>query len=83
MPRLRKPEAIIFNDDELYALTRLTMGYLPKKGGRWKPDRRELGLIKDAYHKVAKELWDRAKEEQRINNELRRIEEDYYEPEYD
>jgi hypothetical protein len=83
MPRLRKPEAITFNDDELYALTRVTLGYLPKKGGRWRPNRRELGLLKDAYNKVSIELYARAEEEQRINNELHRIAEEYIEPKYE
>jgi hypothetical protein len=83
MPRLRKPEPVALNDDELYALTRVTLGYLPKKGGRWRPNRRELGLLKDAYNKVSIELYARAEEEQRINNELHRIAEEYIEPKYE
>jgi hypothetical protein len=82
MPRLRKPEPVALNDDELYALMRVTVGYLPKVR-RFKPSGYELELLKDAYHKIAKEYYARAEEQQRIDEELRRIEEEYIEPKYD
>ena len=82
MPRLRKPEPVALNDDELYALMRVTSGYLPKIR-RFKPSGYELKLLIDAYHKVAKEYYARAEEQQRIDEELRRIEEEYIEPKYE
>jgi hypothetical protein len=82
MPRLRKPEPVALNDDELYALMRVTVGYLPKVG-RFKPSKYELGLLKDAYHKVAKEYYARAEEQQRIDEELYKIAEEYIEPKYE
>ena len=75
MPRLRKPEAIMLSDDELYALMRATH---PKVKG-WKPSGIEAELLNDAYKTIAKEYYARAEEEQRMETELTQIENEYKE----
>jgi hypothetical protein len=75
MPRLRKPEAVMLNDDELYAVMRATFQH--PKVRKWKPTGYELGLLKDAYEKIATEFYARAEEEQRIDNELQLIRAEY------
>jgi hypothetical protein len=75
MPRLRKPQPILLSDDELYALMRATFKH--PKVTKWKPDGYELGLLKDAYEKIAKEYYARAEEQQRIDEELQLIRAEY------
>jgi hypothetical protein len=75
MPRLRKPEPVMLNDDELYAVMRATFQH--PKVPQWKPEGYELGLLKNAYKKIAKEFYARAEEQQRIDNELQLIRAEY------
>lgn len=75
MPRLRKPEAVMLNDDELYAVMRATFQH--PKISKWKPEGYELGLLEDAYKKIAKEYFARAEEEERIDNELKLLDAEY------
>jgi hypothetical protein len=75
MPRLRKPQPILLNDDELYALMLATFKH--PKVPKWKPTGYELGLLKDAYEKIAKEYYARAEEQQRIDEELQLIRAEY------
>jgi len=81
MPRLRKPEPILFTEDELYALMRATFRHPKVKA--WKPSGYELELIRDAYDKISTEYYARAEEQQRIDAELHRIAEEYIEPTYE
>jgi hypothetical protein len=75
MPRLRKPEPVMLNDDELYAVMRATFQH--PKVPQWKPEGYELGLLENAYKKIAKEFYARAKEDQRISDELELIRVEY------
>jgi hypothetical protein len=75
MPRLRKPQPILLNDDELYALMLATFKH--PKVPKWKPTGYELGLLKDAYEKIATEYYARAEEQQRIDKELELIRTEY------
>lgn len=75
MPRLRKPEAVILNDDELYAVMLSIFNH--PKAPKWKPTGYELGLLKDAYEKIATEFYARAEEQQRIDEELQLIRAEY------
>jgi hypothetical protein len=75
MPRLRKPQPVMLNDDELYAVMRATFQH--SKAPKYKPTGYELGLLKNAYEKIAKEFYDRAEEQQRIDNELQLIRAEY------
>ena len=75
MPRLRKPEAITFSDDELVALIRATH----PKAKKWKPSGFELELLNDAYKKMLKENYARWQEQERIDTELKQIDNEYKE----
>jgi hypothetical protein len=75
MPRLRKPQPILLNDDQLYVLYRLTLK-LPK-GPKWKPSPYELGLIQDAHRVLGKEFSERAREDERISKELQLLDAEY------
>jgi hypothetical protein len=75
MPRLRKPQPILLNDDELYALMRATFKH--PKVPKWKPQGYELELLRDAYDKIATEYFARAEEQQRIDGELGLIRAEY------
>ena len=75
MPRLRKPEAITFSDDELYALIRATH----PKVKEWKPNGVEAEFLNDAYNKILKEHHARWEEEHRIEIELKQIDNEYKE----
>ena len=81
MPRLRKPQPVMLNDDELYAVMRQLWRHVPPhtKGGygRNKPTGMELEAIRDAYRTVFQEFSLRAEEEERISAELTLIESDY------
>ena len=75
MPRLRKPQPILLSDDELYALMRATFQH--PKVPNWKPEGYELGLLKKAHEKIAKEYYARAEEEERMDKELELIRAEY------
>ena len=81
MPRLRKPQPIMLNDEQLYALMRQLWRHVPPhpKGGygRNKPTGSELEAVREAYRVVFQEFSDRAEEEERISAELKLIEVDY------
>jgi len=77
MPRLRKPQPVMLNDDELYAVMRATFQH--PKVPKWKPTGFEKGLLKDAYEKIAKEFYARGEEDQRITKELMLINAEYEE----
>jgi len=81
MPRLRKPQPIMLDDDHIYAIMRQLMRHaLPKPKGGWglnKPTGMELEAIVDAYRIVFQEFSARAEEDERINAELRLLEEEY------
>ncbi len=77
MPRLRKPQPVMLNDDELYAVMRATFQH--PKVPKYKPTGYELGLLKDACEKISKEFYARAEEQQRIDNELQLITAEYEE----
>ena len=81
MPRLRKPQPIMLNDDHIYAIMRQLMRHaLPKPKGGWgpnKPTGMELEALIDAHRIVFQEFSERAKEDGRIDNELRLIEAEY------
>jgi hypothetical protein len=75
MPRLRKQEAIMLSDDELYALMRATH----PKVREWNPTGIELTLLNDAYNKINTEYKARAEEEQRMEAELEILDKEYKE----
>lgn len=75
MPRLRKNEPVMLNDEELYALMRASFHH--HKVQVWKPVGSELKVLKDAHAKLEEEFWARAKEEQRIETELKLLEDEY------
>ena len=75
MPRLRKPQPVMLNDDELYALIRATIQH--PKVPHWKPEGYELRLLKDAHDKILKEFYARGEEDQRISNELQLLDAEY------
>jgi len=81
MPRLRKHQPIMLNDDHIYAIMRQLMRHaLPKPKGGWgsnKPTGSELESIRGAYNLVYREFSERAKEDGRIDAELALIEADY------
>ena len=81
MPRLRKPQPIMLDDDHIYAIMRQLMRHaLPKPKGGWgpnKPTGMELEAILDAYRIVFQEFSARAEEDERINAELKLLEEEY------
>ena len=81
MPRLRKPQPIMLNDDHIYAIMRQLMRHaLPRPKGGWgpnKPTGMELEALIDAYRVVFQEFSERAKEDGRIDAELALIEAEY------
>jgi hypothetical protein len=81
MPRLRKPQPVMLNDDELYAVMRQLWRHVPPhpKGGYGpnKPTGMELEAIQDAYRTIFLEFSARAKEEERISNELKLLDAEY------
>lgn len=77
MPRLRKPEAIMLSDDELYALIRATFTHPKVK--RWEASGVEAKFLNDAYNKMLKEQHARWAEEHRIEIELKQIDDEYKE----
>lgn len=81
MPRLRKPQPIMLNEDEIYAVMRQLWRHTlprPKKGyGTNKPTGRELEAIRSAYRTVFQEFNDRADEDERISAELKLIDAEY------
>ena len=77
MPRLRKPQPILLSDDQLYVLLRLTLKLPKEEKTKWEPSGYELDLIQDAYRVLSKEFSARAKEDQRISNELQLLDAEY------
>ena len=81
MPRLRKPQPVMLNEDHMYALTlQLLRHVAPRPKGGWgsnKPTERELRLLREVYEIINNEWRARAKEDARINAELALIEADY------
>jgi len=75
MPRLRKPQPVMLNDGELYALIRATIQH--PKVPHWKPEGYELRLLKDAHDKILEEFYARGEEDQRISNELQLLDAEY------
>ena len=81
VPRFRKPQPVMLNEDHMYALTlQLLRHVAPKPKGGWgpnKPTKRELGLLREVYEIINNEWRARAKEDARINAELALIEAEY------
>jgi hypothetical protein len=78
MPRLRKNKPIELNDDQLYAIMRGILRHTDgKKSHVPKPDGYELRLCREAYDIITTEFWARAEEQQRIDQELYKIAEEY------
>ena len=81
MPRLRKNQPIVLNDEQLYAVMRqLVRHALPKPKGGWGPNKlegSELAAVIESYEIVWREFSERAKEEGRIDAELALIEAEY------
>ena len=81
MPRFRKPQPIMLNDDHMYALQlQLLRHVAPKPKGGWgssKPTERELVLLRQIYDIMNSECRARAKEDGRIDAELRLLEAEY------
>ena len=73
----------MLNDDHIYAVMRQLMRHaLPKPKGGWGPNKLEgieLALVIEAYEIVRREFHERAKEDGRIDAELRLIDEEYEE----
>ncbi len=71
MPKLRKDEPIILDDNELYAVMRgLQRHIYGSKAHVPKPTGWELEQVKYALTQIEREFWARATEEQRIDEEL-------------
>lgn len=81
MPRLRKPQPIMLNEDHMYVLTLQLLRHIaPKPKGAWgsnKPTEHELGLLREVYEIINNEWRARAKEDGRINEELEQIAREY------
>ena len=81
MPRFRKPQPIMLNEDEIYAVMRQLWRHTPPhpKGGYGpnKPTGLELEAIRSAYRIVFQEFSLRAEEDERISAELKLIEAEY------
>ena len=83
MPRLRKNKPIELDDDQLYVVmhslfmhTRLAHTS-DSPNLTYKPEGYELQLCRDKYDIISTEFWARAKEEQRIDNELYELAKEY------
>ena len=81
MPRLRKPQPVMLNDDHIYAIMRQLMRHaVTKPKGGWgsnNPTGYELESIREAYRIVVLEFNLRAKEDQRISDELELLDAEY------
>lgn len=78
MPRLRKPQPIVLNDDQLYAVMRAVLRHTDgKKSHVGKPEGFELRVCREAYDIITSEFWDRSAENARIDAELELIKADY------
>lgn len=83
MPRLRKNKPIELNDDQLYVVMHSLFVHtrLAHTSDRprltYKPEGYELQLCRDTYDIISAEFWARAKEEQRIDNELYELAKEY------
>lgn len=78
MPRLRKLQPISLDTDELYAVMRGLQRHINgKKSHVPKPIGYELNLVQCALISIEREFVERAKEDGRIDAELRLIEAEY------
>ena len=80
MPRLRKDQPIMLNDEQLYAVMCLLLPLRPsavKKPRFKKPSGSELDACIEAYDIITSEFWARAEEQHRIDAELELIKADY------
>ena len=78
MPKLRKDEPIMLDTDELYAVMRGLQRHINgKKSHVPKPIGYELGLVQCALISIEREYVERAKEEGRIDEELKLLEAEY------
>lgn len=74
MPKTRKDKQLELSTDHLYALMRGLHRHMNTRG---KPEGFELNLCREAYDVISTEFYARAEEQQRIDEELKRIWEDY------
>ena len=78
MPNIRKLEPIMLDTDELYAVMRGLQRHINgKKSHVLKPVGYELNLVQCALISIEREYVERAKEDERIDAELRLIEAEY------
>jgi len=70
MPKLRKEQPIMLDDNQLYAAMLATHRVLNPELFKWKAEGYELDMTREAYEIISAELWARADEEQRIDQEL-------------
>lgn len=78
MPRLRKDEPIMLDTDQLYAVMRGLQRHINgKKSHVPKPIGYELNLVQCALISIEREYVERAKEEGRIDEELKLLEAEY------
>ena len=75
MPRLRKDEPIMLDTDQLYAVMRGLQRHINgKKSHVPKPIGYELNLVQCALISIEREYVERAKEDGRIDEELKLLE---------
>lgn len=78
MPRLRKDEPIMLDTDQLYAVMRGLQRHINgKKSHVPKPIGYELNLVQCALISIEREYVERAKEDGRIDEELKLLEASY------
>ena len=78
MPRLRKDEPIMLDTDQLYAVMRGLQRHINgKKSHVPKPIGYELNLVQCALISIEREYVERAKEDGRIDEELKLLEAEY------
>ena len=78
MAKIRKDEPIVLDTDELYAVMRGLQRHINgKKSHVPKPIGYELNLVQCALISIEREYVERAKEEGRIDEELKLLEAEY------
>lgn len=78
MPKLRKDEPIMLDTDQLYAVMRGLQRHINgKKSHVPKPIGYELNLVQCALISIEREYVERAKEDGRIDEELKLLEAEY------
>jgi hypothetical protein len=78
MPNIRKLEPIMLDTDQLYAVMRGLQRHINgKKSHVPKPIGYELNLVQCALISIEREFVERAKEDERIEEELRLLDAEY------